>query len=311
MSNDEIEYKHPFAATAAELTADEWEAQVETCKEIHGRVLRGVEATRESAWYLANALYDLEETAGWSRLGYETKAEYLADPEVNVAPTVFNRLVAVWREFVVVRELEPSTLADVSIEKMSLTIAAVKEQKITPQQAVEDSRSLGLRDMREKFMKRTKKPEGPTVLKRTDGTEGSTDGLVDPITASGAPAKPAPVSENLATTPTSTSGQVEPHDVSPLDPDAQPDHDDEAEVVDAVVVTEEEVLLGLADVIPDNEQEIFNTAKAQQYESLYLALLDASTEVISTWQSLSTKRIPTVLNNAITQMGSIIDEQAS
>src|SRR5690349_14494914 len=61
------------------------------------RIVNCIADVRASCWKMAEALAEFDLHRGWLRLGYESKAEWLADPEISMTESTYFRLVGAWR----------------------------------------------------------------------------------------------------------------------------------------------------------------------------------------------------------------------
>jgi hypothetical protein len=139
---------------AQELTDEEQEARATRAFELAAQIKQALNAGRQAMWDVARAAHEFDEEAGWSALGYDTLGQWLADPEVSMSRSTFFRVVKVYRELVVRRQLPASTLRELDISKVDIVLAKVKSGKIPLNQALEDSRSLGAKDLREEYYDR-------------------------------------------------------------------------------------------------------------------------------------------------------------
>jgi hypothetical protein len=121
------------------------------CHELERRVKAGLRAGRAAMWVTAAALYEFDRHSGWSALGYRTRADWLADPEVGMTERSYQRLVRVWREAVIRRQLDPPALARLDLSKVEIVLAAVDEGSAKLPDALADAEALGWRELRRKY----------------------------------------------------------------------------------------------------------------------------------------------------------------
>lgn len=146
----EIEPRKPNPA--AGRRSDEQSADLqERCHELDQRVRAGLRAGRAALWLTAEALYEFDAHSGWSALGYRTRGDWLADPEVGMTERSYQRLVRVWREAVIRRKLDPPALARLDVSKVEIALAAVEEGSARLSDALADAEALGWRDLRRKY----------------------------------------------------------------------------------------------------------------------------------------------------------------
>lgn len=194
---------------ARDLTPDEAQARVEEMFELNQQIKAGLRAGREAMWDVAASLHKFDEGNGWSALGYETQGEWLADIEIGMTRATFKRLVGSYRELVVRRQLPASRLADLDTSKVQIILPKLRTGSVKLEDALEDVKELGQRDLREKYMA----PGEPDVEDGPD-PDNDGDGLIDE------PARDVPENDG-EDTPTWAS------DVDEPDPDGGFDEDGE------------------------------------------------------------------------------------
>jgi hypothetical protein len=126
-------------------------ARHERCKQLDQLVKTGLKAGRAAMWATAEALYHFDEESAWTVLGYRSRAEWLADPEVAMTERSYQRLVRVWREAVVRREIDPSSLARLDVSKVEIVLPAVERGWSQLAEALADAEALGWRGLRRKY----------------------------------------------------------------------------------------------------------------------------------------------------------------
>lgn len=141
----------PREPTPAGRSTDDLAERHQRCHELDQRVKAGLRAGRAAMWMTAEALYEFDRHSGWSTLGYGTRADWLADPEVGMTERSFQRLVRVWREAVIRRELEPPALARLDLSKVEIVLAAVDDGLVKLPDALADAEALGWRELRRKY----------------------------------------------------------------------------------------------------------------------------------------------------------------
>jgi hypothetical protein len=143
----------PAIIPAEELSPEDRQAASEAAFALQERVKEGMAAGRQALWILASALYEFEETAGWLALGYEKKSDWLADPEIQLTRSTYNRLVRAWRSLVVEREIDPGSLKELDASKIEIVLPRVEKGEVTMESALDDVKTLGFRDLREAYFK--------------------------------------------------------------------------------------------------------------------------------------------------------------
>lgn len=205
----------PTTTPAAELSPEEVQKNAEVAFAINERIKTSIRAGREALWELAEALYEFDESSGWKALNYETRSEYLADPEVGLTLSTYKRLVRAWRVLHVQRQIEGPALGELDASKIEVVLASVETGSVTLEQALDDVKTLGWRDLREQYQR----PQ----LGRPPKTAGETSETPPP------PSEP----------PTGA-------DASTPEPEPQEPVQEPEEVVDGEVVSEEEVRFSAA-----------------------------------------------------------------
>jgi hypothetical protein len=153
--------------TAKELTQDEAQARAEHCFELEQSIKDGLKAGREAMWDVAAALHEFDEENGWSALGHESLTEWLADPEVTMTRTTYYRMVSAYRQTVVQRQVPVADVKELDYSKVDIVIGAVKAGRVKIQDALDDAKQMGARDLRNRYMKR------PDPADKLDGDDNS------------------------------------------------------------------------------------------------------------------------------------------
>jgi hypothetical protein len=166
-----------------ELSQEEHQQLVNDCFTIEQRIKAGMRKGREALWEVAEEMYKFDEARGWLVLGYETLGEWLADPEISMPRSTFNRLVQAWGDLVVVRKVDPPTLATLDLSKTSLVLAALRAGEVSTDKALADVQSMGANDLRKQYSKprggdRVQTPD-PPAEEESWADVGPTDGFVE------------------------------------------------------------------------------------------------------------------------------------
>lgn len=134
------------------------------CFQLEAEIKSYIGQGRQAMWELARAMYEFNEESGWTALNYENQSEWLAQPEIGMTRTQFFRLVRKYRELVVRRELPAESLVELEPSKVDIVLPAIEEGRVTVEEALEDAKSMGARDLREHYNGlapvRDKKPKG-------------------------------------------------------------------------------------------------------------------------------------------------------
>ena len=137
--------------TVVEPTVEEWERRKKEAGDLIQQVRTALLAGRAADWAVAEALWQFDQKQAWQALDYDTLNEFLADPEVGISRSAYYRFISVYNELVVRRELSVEELLDVDISKADTVLAAIRDARVTVDVAVSDARTLGRRDLREKY----------------------------------------------------------------------------------------------------------------------------------------------------------------
>jgi hypothetical protein len=160
-------------APAAELSDEEQKKRAEVAFALDKSIKASLRAGRIAAWDLAKAIYDFDQESGWLGLGYEKMADWLADPEVSMTYRTFRRYSDVWREVVVLRNVDPKELEDADPTKVDIVLPKVKQGKKIGD-ALNDVKMMGVKDLRETYI-----APRPTPAPREDAGEEK-DAIADP-----------------------------------------------------------------------------------------------------------------------------------
>lgn len=135
-----------------ELTEEELEARRETCYQLEVSIKDAIGRGREAMWQLAKSLYEFNEEHGWTALGYESQGEWLAQPEIGMSKRNYHRMVRLWNHTVVLRSIPEEDVIEIEPSKMEIVLPSIESNKKTVVEALEDARSLGVRDLREVYI---------------------------------------------------------------------------------------------------------------------------------------------------------------
>jgi hypothetical protein len=137
---------------AREMTAEERAERAERCFELEQRIKEQIARGREALWDLSESMYQFNAQSGWTALGHEDAAEWLAQPEIGMTKSMFYRLVRRHKELVLMRHVPLETLVQCDPFKLDLVLPYVEENQVTLTDALTDVVSLGARDLREKYI---------------------------------------------------------------------------------------------------------------------------------------------------------------
>jgi hypothetical protein len=149
----------PTSPEAQDLTAEERQARIEHCQQLHTQIAASLRAGREALWLFAKAVYEFDQEHGWSALGYDTLNDYLADPEIAVRRSTYFQARKRYEKIVIQRGVQSNRLDSLDPSKVDLVLPAIEQGKVELNEALDDVEALGSRDLREKYFGRKEEPE--------------------------------------------------------------------------------------------------------------------------------------------------------
>lgn len=106
----------------------------------------------KSAWVtLAARLYDCHRHDDWRTLGYGSLGEWLAQADIGIERGHYYAMVRVFETFVIEHAVPVQQLAAVDVSKATEVLPAVRDGKVTPEEALADCEALTRRDLRERY----------------------------------------------------------------------------------------------------------------------------------------------------------------
>lgn len=136
---------------AASAISPTVQSAVDAAFQLERRIFSCAERTAETTWELAEALYLFHKSGGWGLLGYDTLNEFLAQPELGMSRRQFFSLTRMWRDLVVVRQVEVSQLKRIEPAKVQEVVPAVLRGDVDLYRALGDAEALGHRDLRARY----------------------------------------------------------------------------------------------------------------------------------------------------------------
>lgn len=100
---------------------------------------------------LAAKLHSFQSQQLYRALGYRSFDEWLAQPDIGLENRNAYLYIEAYRTLVVEAGVDPRELEDVRITKARAILPAVRNQDVTPEQALADARVLSVDDLREKY----------------------------------------------------------------------------------------------------------------------------------------------------------------
>jgi predicted RNase H-like HicB family nuclease len=150
-----------MVVNSADLTPEEAEERKKKAFGLHVDVRDALSQGRAALWETARALYEFDEMHGWTALGYDRIGDWLADPEISITKSQFYRLTGVWRELVVIRKVDTTSVRELEPSKVDIVLPAVRSGRVKLDEALEDTKSMGARDLREEYISRPDRPSVP------------------------------------------------------------------------------------------------------------------------------------------------------
>ena len=105
----------------------------------------------EGAVAQARACFELRECDGWIKLGYESIAAYLSQPELSMKKSTFYGRAAVWEDWVLTAGVDPRRLAAAGWGRLRLMAQAVREGLVEADEALADAETLGWTDLESRY----------------------------------------------------------------------------------------------------------------------------------------------------------------
>lgn len=183
---------------ARELSPEEQEARAKACFLIESRIIKNIASGREAMWELAKNLYEFDEENGWTALGHDTQAEWLAQPEIGMTRTAYFRMVRKYRELVLRRELPTAVLLELEPSKVDIVMPTLENDRAKFEDVVEDLKSLGARDLRDKYIGPRHRPSPNGDGKDGEAGDGVIDGTAKDITTDDKPVKASDVGPEVS-----------------------------------------------------------------------------------------------------------------
>jgi len=119
--------------------------------EMEKRLKAALRLTRRSLMTVAEACHEISRSHAYEALGYETLAEFLAQPEVGMSRSEFFTAAKVHEVFVLEHGIDPDKLADAGLSKLEVVLPKVAAGEVDALAAVADATENGRRDLRERY----------------------------------------------------------------------------------------------------------------------------------------------------------------
>ena len=126
--------------------------------EMEKRLKAALRATRRSLMDVCAASHDISRNHAYEALGYETLAEFLAQPDVGMSRSEFFTAAKIHQVFVLEHGIDPEKLAEAGMAKLAVVLPKVTAGKIEAETAVADASTNGLRDLRDEYREPRESP---------------------------------------------------------------------------------------------------------------------------------------------------------
>jgi hypothetical protein len=119
--------------------------------EAHQKIVGGQSAVRAGFQAICEGCHELRESRGWLALGFETLNEYLAQPDVELSKSEFERAADIWQTYVLDGGARPELLAGAAPSKLEVPLPALKQGLVDAERAAADAESMTRKDLREHY----------------------------------------------------------------------------------------------------------------------------------------------------------------
>jgi len=119
--------------------------------EVEARIRTTVHRLQQDWIALAVDLYEFQDAKLWKDLGHVSFEEWLASPDIDLDRRTVYGLIQLYREYVILRNVEPERLERVQVSKAQDVLPAVRREDVTVEEALSDAESLSRTDIREKY----------------------------------------------------------------------------------------------------------------------------------------------------------------
>lgn len=159
--------------TAKKLTPAQQKKLADQAFKLEQVIKAGFKRVGEAWWELSEALYEFHEGGYWKWVGYDTLDEFLAQPDLGISRSQFFAMTKLWKDLVITRQIPPKTLAQIEPSKAREVAPAIMRGDVKIEDALDDARGLGYRDVVEKYRpdrraQHKQKPDDSTPLAAED-----------------------------------------------------------------------------------------------------------------------------------------------
>jgi hypothetical protein len=136
---------------AGALTVSGEVVEPDDAYEMEKRLKAALRLTRRSLLAVGEECHNISRGHAYEALGYETLAEFLAQPEVGMSRSEFFTAAKIHEVFVLEHGIEPDRLAEAGMAKLAVVLPKVTAGEIEAETAVADASTNGLRDLRDEY----------------------------------------------------------------------------------------------------------------------------------------------------------------
>jgi hypothetical protein len=119
--------------------------------QLEQRLKEALQRTRRLLIDVAEACYEISRNHAYEALGYDTLAEFLAQPEIAISRSEFFAAAKVHEVFILEHGVNPDLLAKAGMTKLDVVLPKVAAGEVDVDQALSDATTQGLRDLREEY----------------------------------------------------------------------------------------------------------------------------------------------------------------
>jgi hypothetical protein len=144
---------------ARDLSPEEQQEETDLCFGLHREITSALAQGRNALWEAAKALHEFDQHAGWKRLGYERKTEWLGDPDVSLTYSTYMRLLDCYRTVCLNRGVDFEEVRHLEMTKVQAVLPAIKNgekfngESVETKDALSDVKSLSRSDLIQEYGK--------------------------------------------------------------------------------------------------------------------------------------------------------------
>jgi hypothetical protein len=136
-------------AVSGELVSDQ-EERANRFHKLENELVRAATATRTAFVYMAKRLVEIQEERLWA-LEYDSWNQFLASPDIDIAPPTAKAMCGVYRTLVIERKVPEKELEGVDLRKLQTALPAIKTGEVRWQEGIADAKALSRKDMERNY----------------------------------------------------------------------------------------------------------------------------------------------------------------